>query len=163
MPDPSETGNPSVFSYNTSPLVFTLPLLNAYNRNSNDQHFHDLTQLSTASIPFYRGPQDNTFHTDEVAPDGCCKGYLFAFKSNNDEIMLLRMKVPLTFIDSDSPDLIYGQYDCEEFTISSNLNYGSQTLDFLSINGRMMNNVKDEDGYVYVFFAPYDYVQALVL
>lgn len=101
---------------------------------------------------------------DEVAADGCSKGYLYANKGEGDEILILRIKVPETFIHNATPDTIFGNYPCRELTVSAHPVFGlPQILDFWSVSSRMLNDFIDDDGYAYVFFGPDDYVEQQVI
>lgn len=101
---------------------------------------------------------------DEVAEDGCSKGYLYANKDEGQEILILRIKVPQTFIHNATPDTVFGHYQCRELTVSAHPVYGlPQTLDFWSVSSRMLNDFIDDEGYAYVFFGPDDYVQQQVI
>ena len=137
--NPYVTGNPSVFAYGAS---------------------------DSGSIDLYRPDKIASLSIlpDEVAEDGCSKGYLYANKREGQEVLILRIKVPQTFIHDATPDTVFGHYQCRELTVSAHPLYGQpQALDFWSVSSRMLNDFIDEEGYAYVFFAPDDYVQQQVV
>lgn len=99
---------------------------------------------------------------DDVAADGCSQSYLFAApNSSKQDVFMLRVKLPNTFIDSNNPDKIFGNYQVRYFSISSNIfSFNGQVnpLDFWTANSRLMKRYVDKHGYAYVFFAPDEYV-----
>lgn len=121
---------------------------------------------ASGKINFYRPDKVDSLSIlpDEVAEDGCSKGYLYANKDAGQEILILRIKVPQTFIHNAMPDTVFGHYQCRELTVSAHPLYGlPQTLDFWSVSSRMLNDFIDDEGYAYVFFGPDDYVQQQVI
>lgn len=137
--NPYIAGNPSVFS-------------NEYGVSGKIDLYRPAKVASLSILP------------DEVAEDGCSKGYLYANKDEGQEILILRIKVPQTFIHNATPDTVFGHYQCRELTVSAHPVYGlPQTLDFWSVSSRMLNDFIDDEGYAYVFFGPDDYVQQQVI
>ncbi|WP_215782403.1 hypothetical protein [Paludibacterium sp. B53371] len=128
---------------------------------------------SDGFIPVYRPDQDTSSagnFLDERAPDGCSSSYLIAYPNANpftntvnpnNQVMIMRMKVPTTFIDSDHPDTVFGNYQARYFSVGAHTNNPNPTLQYWTVNARMMNKYKDKDGYAYVFFAPDSTTQLL--
>lgn len=107
-----------------------------------------------------------TRYTEENTPDGCSRGYLTTILFEWQEVAILRIKVPSTFVSSDSPDVIFGDYQCRELSVSANVKsidtVTGPVLDFWTVSSRMLNDWKDEEGFAVIFFAPNDYVSSLV-
>lgn len=139
--NPYISGHPSVFSYGDG------------NADSGRIDLYRPDKVASLSIL-----------PDEVAEDGCSKGYLYANKDEGQEVLILRINVPQTFIHNATPDTIFGDYQCRELTVSAHPVYGQPLLlDFWSVSSRMLNDFIDEQGYAYVFFGPNDYVQQQVI
>jgi len=139
--NPYITGNPSVFAYGVG------------NQDSGKVDLYRPDKLASLSIL-----------PDEVAEDGCSKGYLYANKKEGQEVLILRIKMPQTFIHNATPDTVFGSYQCRELTVSAHSIFGQpQVLDFWSVSSRMLNDFIDDQGYAYVFFGPDDYVHQQVV
>ncbi|HDX8711894.1 TPA: hypothetical protein RQO21_004357 [Klebsiella michiganensis] len=164
--NPYKPGNPSVFDY-TAP---TQPI--NIQQQEKTQLIRRRTLFSAPQYPSENDGKINLFRPDciasksilpdDVASDGCSKGYLFAHKKEGQEVLILRVKVPTTFIHNDSPDTIFGNYQCQEYTVGSHITNDAADLnnfDFWTVSSRMLNDYIDENGYAYVFFAPDSYVQ----
>ena len=104
---------------------------------------------------------------DGIADDGCSQAYLFARKSSiNQEVLVLRIKIPTTFIDNDTPDKIFEDYQVRYLSVSANVDpaiHQSNPLGYWTVNARMLKQYADKNGYGYVFFAPNDYVSNIAL
>lgn len=159
--NPYIEGNPSVISYVTG---FSGGKKYASLIPAPDQGVS--VSAREGEILFYRADAEtsSTRFSDEIALDGCSKGYLSATKSNavEQEVLILRIKMPTTFIGSAEPDVIFGQYQCRQVSISANIESQESVdplLDFWTVSSRMLNEYRDSDGYAYVFFAPTDFTQ----
>ncbi len=167
--NPYIVGNPSVFSYQ-------VPAVEVDKLNHTGEFRKPNTTLAVTSsykdvldgaIPVYRPDHLASVSVlpDDVADDGCSKGYLIAHKEQNQEVLIIRMKVPSTFIHDGNPDVIFGDYQCQEFTIGSHITWDQSQInnfDFWTISSRMLNDYIDEEGYAYVFFASDSYVQQVM-
>ena len=159
--NPYLVGNPSVFSYQTSSSDIVSDILRKKIKAPN----HPKKENLSGEINLYRVDRETSMSVvaDELSFDGCSKGYLYATKSENQNFCILRIKLGSTFISSETPDVIFGDYDCREITVSSHvLDEESAVLDFWSISSLMLNDYVDNEGYSYVFFAPASYVMEQV-
>ena len=167
--NPYITSNPSVFAYTTGIPNNTLTSI------TNTQSIKKIslpkvttTNTNSGSIGVYRLDKFDSRNVmaDDIANDGCSKAYLFAQKSStNQEVLVMRVKIPTTFIANDTPDTIFGDYQVRYFSISANVDpalHSSNPLSFWTVNSRMLAQYADKDGYAYVFFAPNDYVSTVV-
>ena len=182
--NPFIEGNPSVFAYerpvpqaqqdirliDTSKLIGTLK----YQRTNEPAQFKPENKLSIAvdadeSIAFYR-PTTQSFYNGEygdqesLAPDGCSADYLSTLYllDSDKPYFILKMKVPTTFIHSDTPETIYAGYQIQEFTIDTYTDISSSSgYTRYGLTSRQINDYKNADGYVYVFLAPPDFVTEL--
>lgn len=153
--NPYIEGNPSVIFYSES---------EGQNRKEDsviyNQHVTHINERD-GEILFFRpdATRSATGFSDEMAADGCSKGYLSATKGdpNNQQVLILRIKMPTTFIGSATPDLTFGSYQCRQVSVSANIESTTSVdplLDFWTVSSRMLNEYIDSDGYAYVFFAP---------
>lgn len=165
--NPYITGNPSVISYteHSKNKKNTMPATIALQKNYSSQ-----PNQRNGEIFFYRPDAQRaaTGFSDEIASDGCSKGYLSATKSNAElqQVLIMRIKMPSTFIGSAQPDTVFGQYQCRQVSVSANIESResvSPLLDFWTVSSRMLNEYVDEDGYAYVFFAPTTYTYQQVI
>lgn len=209
--NPYTEGNPSVFAYNASNLQTSND--NIVNPASNMLTISTKSSVKTSlinrqfNLPHPNNTIDNTnkinvdgkiamyrldklssteVTADDIAPDGCSRAYLYGNKAESQQVEVIRIKVPTTFIESDTPDTIFGNYQASYFSISShkiqdtpppppqtshnvsNANNEEsqpqpQLLSYWSVNSRMLSKYADKDGYAYVFFAPDDYVNNLAI
>ncbi|WP_215778114.1 MULTISPECIES: hypothetical protein [unclassified Paludibacterium] len=117
-----------------------------------------LSSNDDGAIAFYRPDQQTSQngnnHLDGIAADGCSANYLTAYKQPNQEMMIMRIKVPKTFISADKPDLVFKSYQARYFSVSANTTQSNPTMPYWTVNGRMLDSQKDQDGYAYVFFGP---------
>lgn len=179
--NPFVKGNPSVFSYerptpNTlQPSTIDLSDVDKVLKKSPSKVADTHSKISTSKsemnniefIDFYR-PSSESFYNGEwgdqetIAPDGCSADYIVSGNVNNSEKMyfVLKMKMPTTFISSDSPDRIYGDYQVQELVVDTYLDLASQDQRY-TLNSRQLNDYIDADGYTYVFLAPQDIVTQL--
>ncbi|WP_372384910.1 hypothetical protein AB8613_20865 [Vibrio sp. BS-M-Sm-2] len=179
--NPFVKGNPSVFSYERP---------NPNRLNSSDISLSNLdrilkklpsklvnidTQISSSKsetnnvelIDFYR-PSTESFYNGEwgdqetIALDGCSADYLVSYDINNSEkpYFVLKMKMPTTFISSDSPDRIYEGYQVQELVIDTYQNLSTEETRY-AVNSRQLNDYIDAEGYAYIFLAPKDIVTQL--
>lgn len=174
--NPYKLGNQSVFAYNPTPdknLKSTLSVLpvnpdtQIYNKRAFVNFQYKFVDPITGKIGLYRPDRitSQRVFADEVAADGCSMAYLFGQKESNQEIAILRIKVPTTFIDSNNPDTIFGNYQARYFSVSANRKYAESSLylDYWSVNARMLKKYADSESYAYVFFAPNEFTHALAL
>jgi len=169
--NPYHIGNPSVFAYQT-PLLTTstidhneIGLLSFFRNIKSPAALKSEKAVSADnnSVGLYRPDQfsSKTRMLENIGPDGCSTSYLVTDSPPPMyEVYILRIKVPVVFIQNADPDLIFGDYQCRYLSVNANIP-GTQTpvLDFWTVDSRMLNNYKDKDGYAYVFFAPTDYTQ----
>ncbi len=171
--DPSNTnpyikGNPSVFSYENTVSKYIRnhekSKLAAYPQRECILDVPLRSEPDTGEIYFYRLDHGTSeaWMADEINSDGCSEGYLCA-QNNAYEIMIMRYKLPDTFMHNDTPDLVFGDYQCREFSACSQISTNDMPVfDFWCVNSRMLNEMKDDDGYVYVFYAANEFVQSLM-
>ncbi|TAK71540.1 MAG: hypothetical protein EPO11_11175 [Gammaproteobacteria bacterium] len=160
--NPYLEGNPSVFSY--SPASVKKILLSG--QKANLPRLAIKTNASTGQINVYRLDQyDSAIDVaDDIAPDGCSRAYLYAEKDYHQAMIILRIKVPTTFIDSDHPDQVFGHYQTRYLSVGSHRMSGvAPYLRYWTVNARMLKDYMDEEGYAYVFFAPNSYANALAI
>ncbi len=161
--NPYIEGNPSVIFYSESE-----------EHNKEEGHIIYNQQINRidkreGEVLFFRADavRSATGFSDEMAADGCSKGYLSATKDdpNNQQVLILRIKMPTTFIGSATPDLTFGRYQCRQVSVSANIESTASVdplLDFWTVSSRMLNEYVDNDGYAYVFFAPTYFTEQLV-
>ena len=175
--NPYISGNPSVFAYDAPPII------ESNTHEKNDQYLKNTQLISkqisdeyinqSGRVELYRADKysSQTRTLEEVAEDGCSKAYLVTGATNgepnynNYDVLLLRIKVPTTFIHNDTPDKVFGDYQCRYISVSSNIQKNDNKddiLDFWTVDPTMLESTKDNDGYAYVFFAPNEYVRTLV-
>ena len=173
--NPYQTSNPSVFAYSTSSANTTL-VKQATTRLLNKTQLITLPQVAktntktntnSGAVGVYRLDQYTSRNAmaDDIAADGCSQSYLFAKKSSeSQEVLVMRIKVPTTFINDDTPDTTFGDYQVRYFSISANVDpklHSSNPLGYWTVNARMLEQYADKDGYAYVFFAPNDYTNSI--
>lgn len=167
--NPFISGNPSVFAYErpfvkvtanknvksiansmNNSLLITEKAVSASRKteNKDDQYY------------FYR-PTAQMAHSavygkyESIADDGCSPDYLYSMVKNPEhDFFILKLKVPSTFIHSDSVDVLYSDYQVQEVVIGN-------AAESYVINSRQLNDYKDDDGYAYVFLAPPEFIQQL--
>lgn len=164
--NPYISGNPSVFAY---PIPATSVTNSQLKERKQAAEIPSLSKPLSISenegeVYFYRPDHiaSTSILPDDVADDGCSRGYLFANKNEGQEVLILRVKVPTTFIHNNHPDTVFGDYQCQEYSIGSHITQAAANInnfDFWTISSRMLNDYIDEEGYAYVFFAPDTYVQ----
>ncbi|AZT39670.1 hypothetical protein ELZ88_24375 (plasmid) [Salmonella enterica subsp. enterica serovar Karamoja] len=165
--NPYVINNPSVFYY-ADPEKKTLNLTEMSVPPATERSLpvHKVVvNEDTGAISFFRLDKDasDSVVADEVATDGCSKGYLFSYKTPEQRACILRIKVPQTFVESDSPDTTFGYYQTREFSIGANVEeLVPPVLNFWTVSSRMLHDYIDEDGYAYVFFAPNEFVKTMV-
>ncbi|MFP2240983.1 hypothetical protein ACLEX4_21000 [Pseudescherichia vulneris] len=170
--NPYIEGNASVFSYDNT-INSPLKLVDSKNTNVVDspsmttKMYNTKINNSSEKIACYKYDRQTTAvqYLDDISSNGCSDAYLFfngVNESPNYPNGILRMKLPSTFIHNDEPDLIFGSYNCQEFTIGSHQAV-TNDLDFWSVNSRMLNEYKDADGYCYVFFTSPEEVSRLII
>lgn len=174
--NPYIPGHPSIFDYASSdlfhqPLIKSVFPISASTESTSisipREPQHKPTERGTPNL-FYRINKEMaaTRYTEENTTDGCSRGYLTTILFEWQEVAILRIKVPITFISSDSPDTIFGDYQCRELSVSANVKsidtISGPVLDFWTVSSRMLNDWKDEEGYTIIFFAPNEYVSSLV-
>jgi len=177
--NPYIMGNPSVFSYDPPPPSLPQPLpdpesVSAARKITTFQN-SDIFSLplqmqysaSIGSVPVYRLDKftSQVILADDIAADGCTRAYLFAEPNTTElQILILRIKLPSTFIDDNTPDSTFGDYQTRYFSVSahrSNFTVDKHTISYWGVNARMMKPLADADGYVYVFFTPDSFSQDL--
>jgi len=153
--NPYIVNNPSVMSYiapTQQSLSYNKSLI--YNENNNfyqpqqqqDQDYHQQQNNDSddGSLPFYRVDHTSStlFSTDDIAIDGCSRCYLYATKSitRNNDILILRMKLPTTFFDNYSPDKIFHSYQARYFSVTSSI---TNTLTKNTFNNHMHHDEDD--------------------
>lgn len=201
--NPYMDGNPSVFAYTVSSLknnniiidavnhwatsINTSSKLNLLNRQfklpqSNNSRVNTEQTNVDGKIAMYRVDKLSSTEVtaDDIAPDGCSRAYLYGYKAESQQVEIIRIKVPTTFIEDDTPDSIFGNYQASYFSISSHKTIDTPTpippvsrtkdeesqprlLSYWSVNSRMLNKYVDKDGYAYVFFVPDEYVNNLAI
>ncbi len=172
--NPYIEGNPSVFSYPTN-VSQSQTLLNNQSKNSlwdpeslsyDPQSFID---NETGKVGVYRLDQETSKKVvaDDIAADGCSRAYLFAEKGRDQEIAILRIKVPTTFLGEGEPNKIFGDYQARYLSVGAHRQMiqdeTTPILSYWTVNARMLNEYKDKEGYAYVFFAPNEYTHRIAL
>ena len=125
--------------------------------------------IGTGNLPFYRLTVEQSWVYPDGSGVGCTNSYLFAYPKFQDEVIIMRMKVPTTFFNSSSPSTTFGSYMAHYFSISSQRNYSSANVTYnknsaplyWGVNGRMLSNYSDSEGYAYVFMTPVNFTWAL--
>lgn len=175
--NPYIEGNPSIFSYPSTSQPTLFKNINSSLDATRFLQHQSLNKLSKAlvntdisgSIPVFRLDKESSEEdsTDDIAPDGCSRAYLVAYKSEDQKIVILRIKVPTTFIDSNNPDKIFGKYQTRYLSVGSHRTNpqgpSDKLLTYWAVNARMLKDYMDEDGYAYVFFAPNSYTNDLAI
>jgi hypothetical protein len=156
-------GNPSVFSY----------LKHTHKETGNFGNVNKLFNFKKEGLNIVERDGENLFYrlgvsesqtryTEGNSLDRGCSGYLYSDMQNGQEILIMRIKVPTTFVSSSSLDDVFGKYQCRELTVSSNIpSSKTPVLNFWTVSSLMLNSFKDPDGYAYIFFAPDDFVKNL--
>ena len=165
--NPYQMANPSVFAYSA-----TTTMGNQLTTKINPPAADKLPVVATNNASYgklniYRlNRQDSMWDiVDDIANDGCAQDYLYARKTSADQkVMVLRIKLPSTFINDYTPDKIFGDYQTRYFSVSANVDTSywhepPPPLGYWGVNARMLAQYVDNDGYVYVFFAPNSYVR----
>ena len=158
--NPYIVGNPSVFSYTNQRVMVPKPNPTIVNRSKNPFKTKNI-------IPLYRMDQfsTRTRWAEDPAPDGCSRAYISTKEDGVlPKYMLLRYKLPRTFIQRNINDLVFGQYEAREISVSStmkNLKDDLPVIDYFSVNSNMMSASMDSKGYAFVVFAPREYVDQL--
>lgn len=140
------------------------------------------TAASTGKVDFYRLDEylSSTSFADatDYGSDGCSEEYIFApttAESSENQVYILRVRVPTTFFNSSHPSTIFDSYQDTYFSVSANRNNtlieakhdtGKLDIDFFlpkywTVDSRMLNEYKDEQGYAYVFCVPDHYAREL--
>lgn len=154
--------NPSVFSYTTEHINSNLNTFTNI-RKVNKLNLK-LANDNSGKIEVYRLDKESSERdlADDIAPDGCSRAYLFANKNDSQEMIILRIKIPKTFIENQHPDKVFSQYQTRYFSVGSHRqSYDGIILDYWTVNARMLKDYEDADGYAYVFFAPDTYTKQL--
>ncbi|TAK73067.1 MAG: hypothetical protein EPO11_09140 [Gammaproteobacteria bacterium] len=169
--NPYVEGHPSVFAYpaptsemalnNQHPATFL-------NQKDKNAMLDNLPISTTHQISVYRLDRYESARViaDDIAPDGCSRAYLIGQMASGQDVAILRIKVPTTFIDSDNPNKIYSHYQAQYFSVGSHRNPPADPTDLLSywaVNARMLRDYMDDQGYAYVFFAPNAYTNNLAI
>ncbi len=168
--NPYIVGNPSVFAYppslpgSSAPLAQPVPSPFADANPPARPELRSKVNARTGEISVFRPDQQTSASqiVDELAPDGCSKAYLYATKAAEQQVLILRIKVPTTFVHNSNPDTVFGEYQCREITVGAHT-VDTATLDFWTVSSRMLTDYVDADGYAYVFFAPVSYTQSKVV
>lgn len=170
--NPYINGNPSVFSYIPPSINFknkytpTGKELQKSNNKENNPPNEIVIRNSGGYVYFFRMDQ-KTSHSawsEDIDTNGCSRAYLYATQPSEYNFLILRIKVPKTFINSSEPDIIFSEYETRQISIGSHVaedNIPQPQLEYWTVNSRMLEEHKDENGYAYVFFAPNDYVNKL--
>jgi hypothetical protein len=169
---PYVAGNPSVFAYPAEPVQKKMPQV--------PEFFNYLRQAPLIPLPSSPINSDtgeaSVFrldkHTskevvaDDIADDGCSRAYLFS-TIDEQEVAVLRIKVPEIFIDDDETDKTFDNYQARYFSVGAHRKVpdGSPdiSLSYWTVNARMLKDYQDEQGYAYVFFAPNWYTHTVAL
>ncbi|MGA5657813.1 hypothetical protein [Rahnella contaminans] len=170
------------FPTNANPYIVGNPSVIFYAELDENGLRHDTLQPASHSKHSVKAEERNgelllfradaersaTGYSDEMASDGCSKGYLSATKEDpsNQQVLILRVKMPTTFIGSSSPDLTFSSYQCRQISVSANIESRTSVdplLDFWTVSSQMLNQYVDNDGYAYVFFAPTSFTQQQVI
>ncbi|MCY1700985.1 hypothetical protein OVA10_23535 [Lelliottia sp. SL45] len=156
--NPYIEGNNSVFYYNNQKTTGVLA------PSHNDTKIITGNTKRAGEVYFYRPTMSTSVSNwgEDVASDGCSRDYLYTKQAQNHEVLILRIKLPITFVRNDSPDVVFGEYECRELSVNCNissLDSVQPLLDYWSVSSRMLNEFKDSNGYAYVFFAPTHYTQ----
>lgn len=164
--NPYTEGNSSVFAY--SPEYTENRLISLKEKLKTQTTFRlpsILGDNATGQINIFRLDKNNSENdiADDIAPDGCSRAYLFARKKRNQEFIILRIKVPKTFIENAYPQKTFEKYPVRYLSVGSHRIDDEVTLDFWTVNNRMLNEYVDNQGYAYVFFAPNYFTQNLAL
>ena len=123
--------------------------------------------ISTGNLPFYRLSVEQSWCFPDGSGVGCTNSYLFAYPQIQDEVIIMRMKVPTTFFNSSSPSTTFGSYMAHYFSISAQRNYTINITNqysaplYWGVNARMLLNYSDSEGYAYVFMTPVNFTWAL--
>lgn len=175
-PNPYMYGNRSVMSYISlnisesekhTKTTITKPTISTRRQPT----VHD-DSLLVGQTPLYRLDKYSSHLdvADDIAEDGCSKAYLFGYKTNTDqEMFIVRMKVPFTFFRDYSPsqpDMVFDSYQTRYFSVSAN-QYTEEDTDmntlplYWTVNSRMLRKYMDADGYAYVFLSPNSFTLSL--
>lgn len=173
--NPYVTGNPSVFAYTDSytgeePVhpQSRPPLLEIPSSTLLSQIKFD----GTGQIDMFRGDRQTSTYgmraPDSIEADGCSDYYLSMIGDTTDTTaLIMRIKLPDTFVKNSSPDTTYGTYQCNDYTITSYIEapkpYLNPILDYYAVCSRQMFEHIDENGYAYIFFLPDYYVLSLAV
>lgn len=166
-PNPYHVANFSVFAYHPDTMNKTAVKANTTPTPPTTKPL--LVTTDTGALPFYRLDQNtsNKEGADDITADGCSQAYLAAYKSSQQQVEILRIKVPHTFIASDQPDTVFDSYQTRYFSVSAQRLPTSEdaapNLEYWSVNARMLADYQDAQGYAYVFFVPNSYAQNLAL
>src|SRR5579883_3225755 len=171
--NPYIEGNPSVFAYSPT-LLQSHTLKPAYSLPLSPPPIHRPRLAArktpadgTGEIYVYRLDQTSSHENvvEDITPDGCSQAYLYAEKESYQDVIIFRIKVPTTFIESDHPDMTFGHYQTRYFSVSAHRNSDSQDryLTYWTVNTRMLRDYMDDQGYAYVFFASNDYTNNLAI
>lgn len=167
--------NPSVFYY---PSNFSKKLTGETRFSSDNLSTMKPTKYTplvfhnseTGNVGVYRLDRETSKEVvaDDIATDGCSRAYLFGALDIDQEVAILRIKVPHTFLDNDKPDKIFGDYQARYLSVGAHRNFPENDdidslLNFWTVNARMLNKYKDKEGYAYVFFAPDEYTRSIAL
>ena len=167
--------NPSVFAYTNNATYSTNN--SAYKISTSVTEFNDIQQITLpkvtkkddGSIGVYRPDRYDSRHNmlDDTDVGSCSQAYLVASKTSSDqEVLVLRIKLPNTFISNNTPDKIFRNYQTDYFSVSANVDpalHQTNPLGYWTVNAQMLTKYVDNDGYVYVFFAPNDYTNNIAI
>ncbi|MFD2566230.1 hypothetical protein [Pseudotenacibaculum haliotis] len=170
--NPYQVGNPSVFAFDSSTKNADAKTSTFEKQKSSSSYTEDDGIDINNKIQLYRPDQvsSSTKTLEDVADDGCSKDYLTTEITESGlppyhmyDFLILRLKVPSTFIHNDTPDKVFQDYQCRYISINSNIQkYDTDSLDFWTINPIHLEKYLDHNRRTYVFFAPNDYVRELV-
>jgi len=172
LSNPYITGNPSVFAYEPSPppkagIACKISSSQNSSRLPLPPHIQQTYSAPVGAVPVYRLDRftSQVILADDIAEDGCTRAYLFAEPNTTElQVFMLRVKLPSTFIDDDTPDISFGDYQARYFSVSSHrtdFTVDKNTISYWGVNARMMKPLTDADGYAYVFFTPDSFSQDL--
>ncbi len=167
--------NPSVFAYTNNTTYATNN--STYKTSTSVTEFNDIQQITLPKaskkdngyVGVYRPDRYDSRHNmlDDTDVGSCSQAYLVAPKeSSSQEVLVLRIKLPSTFINDSTPNKIFRNYQTDYFSISANVNpilHLVNPLGYWTVNAQMLKKYIDKDGYVYVFFAPNDYTNNVAI
>ena len=192
--NPYQKGNPSIFAYNPpssievkgdelkgqdapKPDLSALPPILAGAWSLGEHKMPPQTEAINNQVYLYRPNKESSTSRmlDGIKPDGCSADYLITDEAAPPkyEVMILRLKMPSTFIYNNTPPTTFGDYQCRYLSVNSNINgpnnpyhrpSDTPVFSFWTVDNYMLTKHADPNtGHAYIFFATDAYVQKQML